>query len=132
MGTFAWKLADLIKRDGTVNIRRSSRENRSTRKRVRLKLRPQDNIYRDGKVLMLCVCVTNLSGSTWSLKMTHVLLLVGHVRFARKLKFFIGGAAIEKRDLELNEKERRGTNMAEREERREMSGREEKNKMVLT
>ncbi|GFX42296.1 uncharacterized protein TNCV_110161 [Trichonephila clavipes] len=50
MGKFAWKLADLIKRDGTVNIRRSSRENRSTRKRVRLKLRPQDNIYRDGKV----------------------------------------------------------------------------------
>ncbi|GFV73688.1 hypothetical protein TNCV_3308811 [Trichonephila clavipes] len=32
---------DLIKRDGTVNIRRSSRENRSTRKSVRLKLRPQ-------------------------------------------------------------------------------------------
>ncbi|GFV90911.1 uncharacterized protein TNCV_3616731 [Trichonephila clavipes] len=46
----AWKLSDFIKRDGTVNIRRSSRENRSTRKRVRLKLRPQDNIYRDGKV----------------------------------------------------------------------------------
>ncbi|GFW07349.1 uncharacterized protein TNCV_865211 [Trichonephila clavipes] len=37
-------------RDGTVKIRRSSRENRSTRKRVRLKLRPEDNIYRDGKV----------------------------------------------------------------------------------
>ncbi|GFV45736.1 uncharacterized protein TNCV_2409191 [Trichonephila clavipes] len=49
MGKFAWKLTDLIKRDGTVNIRRSSRENRSTRKRVQLKLRPQDNIYRDGK-----------------------------------------------------------------------------------
>ncbi|GFT50571.1 hypothetical protein TNCV_551641 [Trichonephila clavipes] len=45
----AWKLTDFIKRDGTVNIRRSSRGNRSTRKRVRLKLRPQDNIYRDGK-----------------------------------------------------------------------------------
>ncbi|GFT20832.1 retrovirus-related Pol polyprotein from transposon opus [Trichonephila clavipes] len=37
-------------RCGTVNIRRSSRENRSSRKRVRLKLRPQDNIYRDGMV----------------------------------------------------------------------------------
>ncbi|GFS64958.1 transposon Ty3-I Gag-Pol polyprotein [Trichonephila clavipes] len=50
IGKLAWKLSDFIKRDGTVNIRRSSRENRSTRKRVRLKLRPQDNIYRDGKV----------------------------------------------------------------------------------
>ncbi|GFX42899.1 uncharacterized protein TNCV_5072631 [Trichonephila clavipes] len=49
-GKLAWKLSDFIKRDGTVKIRRSSRENRSTRKRVRLKLRPQDNIYRDGKV----------------------------------------------------------------------------------
>ncbi|GFW50347.1 uncharacterized protein TNCV_4697621 [Trichonephila clavipes] len=50
IGKLAWKLTDFIKRDGTVRIRRSSRENRSTRKRVRLKLRPQDNIYRDGKV----------------------------------------------------------------------------------
>ncbi|GFY07797.1 uncharacterized protein TNCV_4287331 [Trichonephila clavipes] len=50
IGKLAWKLSDFIRRDGTVNIRRSSRENRSTRKRVRLKLRPQDNIYRDGKV----------------------------------------------------------------------------------
>ncbi|GFV96429.1 uncharacterized protein TNCV_2870061 [Trichonephila clavipes] len=50
IGKLAWKLTDFIKRDGTVNIRRSSQENRSTRKRVRLKLRPQDNIYRDGKV----------------------------------------------------------------------------------
>ncbi|GFT17744.1 retrovirus-related Pol polyprotein from transposon 297 [Trichonephila clavipes] len=50
IGKLAWELSDFIKRDGTVNIRRSSRENRSTRKRVRLKLRPQDNIYRDGKV----------------------------------------------------------------------------------
>ncbi|GFW94484.1 uncharacterized protein TNCV_2702051 [Trichonephila clavipes] len=50
IGKLAWKLSDFIKRDGTVKIRRSSRENRSTRKRVRLKLRPQDNIYRDGKV----------------------------------------------------------------------------------
>ncbi|GFW20289.1 hypothetical protein TNCV_1856101 [Trichonephila clavipes] len=50
IGKLAWKLSDFIKRDGTVNIRRSSRENRITRKRVRLKLRPQDNIYRDGKV----------------------------------------------------------------------------------
>ncbi|GFY29181.1 uncharacterized protein TNCV_4723091 [Trichonephila clavipes] len=50
MGKLAWKLTDFIKRDGTVKIRRSSRENRSTRKRVRLKLRPQDNIYRNGKV----------------------------------------------------------------------------------
>ncbi|GFX97560.1 uncharacterized protein TNCV_2841201 [Trichonephila clavipes] len=50
IGKLAWKLTDFIKRYGTVKIRRSSRENRSTRKRVRLKLRPQDNIYRDGKV----------------------------------------------------------------------------------
>ncbi|GFS61857.1 uncharacterized protein TNCV_4345591 [Trichonephila clavipes] len=50
IGKLAWKLLDFIKRDGTVKIRRSSRENRSTRKRVRLKLIPQDNIYRDGKV----------------------------------------------------------------------------------
>ncbi|GFV19270.1 uncharacterized protein TNCV_1475561 [Trichonephila clavipes] len=50
IGKLAWKLSDFIKRDGTVKIRRSSRENRSTRKRFRLKLRPQDNIYRDGKV----------------------------------------------------------------------------------
>ncbi|GFW27260.1 uncharacterized protein TNCV_4592591 [Trichonephila clavipes] len=50
IGKLAWKLTDFIKRDGTVNIRRSSRENQSTRKRVQLKLRPQDNIYRDGKV----------------------------------------------------------------------------------
>ncbi|GFX63145.1 uncharacterized protein TNCV_4191801 [Trichonephila clavipes] len=52
MGKLAWKFTDFIKRDvcGTVKIRRSSRENRSTRKRVRLKLRPQDNIYRDRKV----------------------------------------------------------------------------------
>ncbi|GFY29981.1 hypothetical protein TNCV_4072941 [Trichonephila clavipes] len=41
----AWKPSDFIKRDGTVRIRQSLRENRSTRKRVRLKLRPQDNIY---------------------------------------------------------------------------------------
>ncbi|GFX71192.1 uncharacterized protein TNCV_3409621 [Trichonephila clavipes] len=52
IGKLAWKLTGFIKRDGTVNIRRSSRENRSTRKRVRLKLRPQDNIYRDGKVCL--------------------------------------------------------------------------------
>ncbi|GFS60079.1 retrovirus-related Pol polyprotein from transposon opus [Trichonephila clavipes] len=50
IGKLAWELSDFIKRDSTVNIRRSSRENRSTRKRVRLKLRPKDNIYRDGKV----------------------------------------------------------------------------------
>ncbi|GFX25117.1 uncharacterized protein TNCV_2752921 [Trichonephila clavipes] len=50
IGKLAWKLTDFIKRDDTVNIRRSSRENRSTRKRVRFKLRPQDNICRDGKV----------------------------------------------------------------------------------
>ncbi|GFX11720.1 cytochrome P450 3A7 [Trichonephila clavipes] len=51
IGKLAWKLSDFIKRDGTVRIRRSLRENRSTRKRVRLKLRPQDNIYLDGKAL---------------------------------------------------------------------------------
>ncbi|GFX22792.1 uncharacterized protein TNCV_2605341 [Trichonephila clavipes] len=50
IGKLAWKLSDFIKRDVTVKIRRSSQEIRSTRKRVRLKLRPQDNIYRDGKV----------------------------------------------------------------------------------
>ncbi|GFS58220.1 hypothetical protein TNCV_4916241 [Trichonephila clavipes] len=50
IGKRAWKLSDFIKRDVTVKIRRSSQEIRSTRKRVRLKLRPQDNIYRDGKV----------------------------------------------------------------------------------
>ncbi|GFV54437.1 uncharacterized protein TNCV_989121 [Trichonephila clavipes] len=50
IGKLAWKLTDFIKQDGTVNIRRSSRENQSARKRVQLKLRPQDNIYRDGKV----------------------------------------------------------------------------------
>ncbi|GFV57400.1 retrovirus-related Pol polyprotein from transposon opus [Trichonephila clavipes] len=50
IGKLAWKLSNCIKRDSTVNIRRSSRENRSTRKRVRLKLRPKDNIYRDGKL----------------------------------------------------------------------------------
>ncbi|GFV95690.1 retrovirus-related Pol polyprotein from transposon opus [Trichonephila clavipes] len=50
IGKLAWELSDFIKRDSTVNIRRSSRENRSTRKRIRLKLRPKDNIYRDGKV----------------------------------------------------------------------------------
>ncbi|GFW36056.1 gypsy retrotransposon integrase-like protein 1 [Trichonephila clavipes] len=33
--------------------------------------------------------------STWPLKMTHVLALVGHVRFALQFKNFIGGAAIE-------------------------------------
>ncbi|GFS92122.1 uncharacterized protein TNCV_1190851 [Trichonephila clavipes] len=50
MGKLAWKLTDFIKRDGTVKIRRSSRENRMIRKRFRLKLRIHDNIYRDGKV----------------------------------------------------------------------------------
>ncbi|GFV98873.1 uncharacterized protein TNCV_2913901 [Trichonephila clavipes] len=50
IGKLALKLTDFIKRDGTVKIRRSSRENRRTRKRVRLKLRTHDNIYRDGKV----------------------------------------------------------------------------------
>ncbi|GFY04188.1 uncharacterized protein TNCV_1199661 [Trichonephila clavipes] len=34
MGKFAWKLTNFIKRDGTMKIRRSPRENRSTRKRV--------------------------------------------------------------------------------------------------
>ncbi|GFT02882.1 uncharacterized protein TNCV_1846851 [Trichonephila clavipes] len=46
MGKFAWKLTNFIKRDATMKIRRSSRENRSTRERVRLKLRTHDNIYR--------------------------------------------------------------------------------------
>ncbi|GFU87466.1 uncharacterized protein TNCV_2446001 [Trichonephila clavipes] len=50
MGKFAWKLTNFIKRDGTVKIRRSLRENRSTRKRVRLQLRTHDNIYQDEKV----------------------------------------------------------------------------------
>ncbi|GFW02632.1 uncharacterized protein TNCV_2456461 [Trichonephila clavipes] len=50
MRKLAWKLTDFIKRDGTVKIRRSSRENRMMRKRVRLKLRKHGNIYRDGKV----------------------------------------------------------------------------------
>ncbi|GFY09031.1 syntaxin-binding protein 5 [Trichonephila clavipes] len=50
MGKLAWKLTDFINRDGSVKIRRSSRENRRTRKRVRLKLRTHGNIYRDGKV----------------------------------------------------------------------------------
>ncbi|GFU85914.1 hypothetical protein TNCV_3845581 [Trichonephila clavipes] len=50
MGKLAWKRTDLIKRDGTVKIRRSSRENRMMRKRVRLKLRTHDNIYRNRKV----------------------------------------------------------------------------------
>ncbi|GFX65459.1 hypothetical protein TNCV_400101 [Trichonephila clavipes] len=44
IGKLAWKLSDFIKRDGTVKIRRSSRENRSTRKRVRLKLRDHKTI----------------------------------------------------------------------------------------
>ncbi|GFY03864.1 hypothetical protein TNCV_1196441 [Trichonephila clavipes] len=44
MGKFAWKLTVFIKRDGTVNIRRSSRKS-TPGKRVR----PQDNIYRDGR-----------------------------------------------------------------------------------
>ncbi|GFT13468.1 uncharacterized protein TNCV_2515171 [Trichonephila clavipes] len=44
IGKLAWKLTDFIKRDGTVRIRRSLRENRGTRKRVRLKLRPQEII----------------------------------------------------------------------------------------
>ncbi|GFV92451.1 transposable element Tc1 transposase [Trichonephila clavipes] len=48
IGKLAWKLTDFIKRDGTVKIRRSSRENRRTRKRVRLKLRTRD-ICQDGK-----------------------------------------------------------------------------------
>ncbi|GFT78912.1 uncharacterized protein TNCV_3093191 [Trichonephila clavipes] len=43
----AWKLTDFIKQDGTVKIRRSSRENRMIRKRFRLKLRIH-HIYRDG------------------------------------------------------------------------------------
>ncbi|GFU28064.1 uncharacterized protein TNCV_3153781 [Trichonephila clavipes] len=46
----AWKLTDFIKRDGTVKIRRSSRENRMIRQRFRFKLRTHDNIYRYGKV----------------------------------------------------------------------------------
>ncbi|GFY16247.1 uncharacterized protein TNCV_2348921 [Trichonephila clavipes] len=50
IGKLAWKLTDFIKRDGTVKIRQSSRENRVIRKRFRLKLRTHDNIYRDGKV----------------------------------------------------------------------------------
>ncbi|GFV56475.1 uncharacterized protein TNCV_2209411 [Trichonephila clavipes] len=50
MGKFVWKLMNFIKRDGTVKIRRSSRKNRSTRKRVRLKLRTHDNFYREEKV----------------------------------------------------------------------------------
>ncbi|GFV94499.1 uncharacterized protein TNCV_3047921 [Trichonephila clavipes] len=49
MGKFAWKLTNFIKRDGTVKIRRSSRENRMIRKRVRLKLRTHDNIYGTGR-----------------------------------------------------------------------------------
>ncbi|GFX70549.1 uncharacterized protein TNCV_875231 [Trichonephila clavipes] len=49
MGKLAWKLMDFIKRDGTVKIRRSSRENQMIQ-RFRFKLRTHDNIYRDGKV----------------------------------------------------------------------------------
>ncbi|GFW36233.1 hypothetical protein TNCV_4930951 [Trichonephila clavipes] len=48
MGKLPWKLTDFIKRDGTVKIRRSSRENRRSRKRVRVKLRTHYNIYPDG------------------------------------------------------------------------------------
>ncbi|GFX76211.1 hypothetical protein TNCV_1233491 [Trichonephila clavipes] len=50
MGKLVWKLTDFIERDGTMKIRRSSRENRMIRKRFRFKLRTHDNIYRDGKV----------------------------------------------------------------------------------
>ncbi|GFV22966.1 uncharacterized protein TNCV_1534011 [Trichonephila clavipes] len=50
MGKFVSKLTNFIKRDGTVKIRRSSRENRMMMKRVRFKLRTHGNIYRDGKV----------------------------------------------------------------------------------
>ncbi|GFY43378.1 uncharacterized protein TNIN_93381 [Trichonephila inaurata madagascariensis] len=51
IGKLAWKLMDFIKRDGTIKIRRSSREreNCKTRKRVRLKLKTH-NISWDGKV----------------------------------------------------------------------------------
>ncbi|GFY40557.1 hypothetical protein TNIN_427951 [Trichonephila inaurata madagascariensis] len=43
---------DFIKRDGTIKIRRSSREreNRKSGKRVRFKLRTHDNFSRDRKV----------------------------------------------------------------------------------
>ncbi|GFW37279.1 uncharacterized protein TNCV_2632631 [Trichonephila clavipes] len=52
MGKLAWKLMDLIIRDGTVKIRQSSRENRMIiyRQRFRFKLRTHNNIYQDGKV----------------------------------------------------------------------------------
>ncbi|GFX06326.1 uncharacterized protein TNCV_505451 [Trichonephila clavipes] len=50
IGKLAGKLTDFIKRDGTVKIRRSSRENQMIRQRFRFKLRTHDNIYRDGKV----------------------------------------------------------------------------------
>ncbi|GFV76632.1 uncharacterized protein TNCV_4728521 [Trichonephila clavipes] len=50
MGKHAWKPTDFINRAGTVKIRRSSPENRRTKKRVRLKLRTHDYIYPDGKV----------------------------------------------------------------------------------
>ncbi|GFV84689.1 uncharacterized protein TNCV_4296711 [Trichonephila clavipes] len=50
MGKLAWKLTDFIKRDGTVRIQQSSRENRMIRQRFRFKLRTHDNIYRDRKV----------------------------------------------------------------------------------
>ncbi|GFU93936.1 hypothetical protein TNCV_2832631, partial [Trichonephila clavipes] len=96
-----------IKRDGTVNIRRSSRENRSTRERVRLKLRPQDNIYRDGKGLdVMCVCVTNLSGSTLVIEDDACASVGGACRFAGSLKFYMSGAAIKTGDWKLRERKR--------------------------
>ncbi|GFX25132.1 uncharacterized protein TNCV_2753071 [Trichonephila clavipes] len=49
MRKLAGKLTGFIKRDCTVKIRRSSRENRMIRQRFRFKLRTHD-IYRDGKV----------------------------------------------------------------------------------
>ncbi|GFU09334.1 uncharacterized protein TNCV_1851291 [Trichonephila clavipes] len=49
MGKLAWRLTDFIKRDDTVKIRRSSRENRMIRQRFRFKLKTHDNIYRDEK-----------------------------------------------------------------------------------
>ncbi|GFT72507.1 uncharacterized protein TNCV_973781 [Trichonephila clavipes] len=42
IGKLAWKLTDFINRDGTVKIRRSSRENRMIRQRFRFKLRTHD------------------------------------------------------------------------------------------
>ncbi|GFX62900.1 hypothetical protein TNCV_1099931 [Trichonephila clavipes] len=94
IGKLAWKRTYFIKRDGTVKIRRSSRENRKTRKCFYLNWEH--------------TTTSTGTGTTWSLKLTHGLPLVGHVRFALQFKKLYRCRGHRRREGEIGKRGKKG------------------------